>query len=65
VITFTDHYSRFAFAWPLTAMLLWPLESFLGSSPRLPYLRQFVLTDNGSEFMKQFDEEIRRMHNHH
>ena len=30
-----------------------------------PYPLQSVLTDNGSEFMKHFDEEIRRLHKTH
>src|ERR687897_3049776 len=30
-----------------------------------PYPLQCVLTDNGSEFMKHFDEEIRRLHKTH
>jgi transposase InsO family protein len=62
VITFTDHYSRFAFAWATQSHAsLAAREFFELVSEVFPYPLQTVLTDNGSEFMKHFDEEIRRL----
>lgn len=63
VITFTDVYSRFAVAWATTshaslaAKEFFDLVSFL-----FPFPLANVLTDNGSEFMKHFDAELRRLH---
>lgn len=66
VITFTDHYSRFAFAWATQSHAsLAAREFFEIVAEVFPYPLQSVLTDNGSEFMKHFDEEIRRLHKNH
>ena len=66
VITFTDHYSRFAFAWATHSHAsLAAREFFAILTDVFPYPLQSVLTDNGSEFMKHFDEEIRRLHKTH
>jgi transposase InsO family protein len=66
VITFTDHYSRFAFAWATHSHAsLAAREFFAIVTDVFPYPLQSVLTDNGSEFMKHFDEEIRRLHKTH
>lgn len=66
VITFTDVYSRWSFAWATTshasmaAKELFDLVTFL-----FPFPLEHILTDNGSEFMKHFDTEIRRLHQVH
>ena len=66
VITFTDHYSRFAFAWATQSHASLAAREFFGFVTEVfPYPLQSVLTDNGSEFMKHFDEEIRRLHKNH
>jgi transposase InsO family protein len=66
VITFTDHYSRFAFAWATHSHAsLAAREFFAIVTDVFPYPLQSVLTDNGSEFMKHFDQEIRRLHKTH
>ena len=66
VITFTDHYSRFSFAWATHSHAsLAATEFFNLVTEVFPYPLQSVLTDNGSEFMKHFDEELRRLHKNH
>ena len=66
VITFTDHYSRFAFAWATQSHASLAAREFFGIVAEVfPYPLQSVLTDNGSEFMKHFDEELRRLHKNH
>lgn len=66
VITFTDHYSRFAFAWATPSHASVAAREFFEIVTEVfPYPLQSVLTDNGSEFMKHFDEEIRRLHKNH
>ena len=66
VITFTDVYSRWSFAWAtrshasLAAKEFFELVTFL-----FPFPLEFILTDNGSEFMKSFDAEVRRLHKIH
>jgi IS30 family transposase len=62
VITFTDHYSRFAFACRAS---LAAREFFGIVTEVFRYLLQSVLTDNGSEFMRHFDLELRRLHKNH
>jgi len=66
VITFTDHYSRFAFAWATRSHASLAAREFFGIVTEVfPYPLHSVLTDNGCEFMKHFDEEIRRLHKNH
>lgn len=66
IITFTDVYSRWSFAWATTshgsqaAKEFFDLVTFL-----FPFPLEFILTDNGSEFMKRFTEEVRRLHKIH
>lgn len=62
VITMTDIYSRFSLAFCTTshgsrvAMIFFQsIQAFF------PYKIEYVLTDNGSEFMKRFDEELRKL----
>lgn len=66
VITFTDVYGRFSFAWATTSHASQAAKEFLDLITFIfPFPLQHVLTDNGSEFMKHFDTEIRRLHRIH
>ncbi len=61
-ITFTDVYSRFCFAWASHSHGSEAArEVYRVVSEVFPYPLQYVLTDNGSEFMKHFDGELRRL----
>lgn len=66
VLTFTDLHSRFSLAMAtrshasLAAKEFFDLVKFL-----FPFELTHVLTDNGSEFMKHFDTEIRSLHKEH
>ena len=63
VITFEDLFTRFSFAWETTSHASEAAkEFFLLCLKVFPFPIAFVLTDNGSEFMKHFDEELRRLH---
>ena len=63
VITFTDLASRFSLAWATRSHASQAAKEFFDLTTFLfPFSLQYVLTDNGSEFMKQFDQEIRRLH---
>jgi len=63
VITFEDLYTRFSFAWETTSHASFAAkEFFLLCLKVFPFPIAFVLTDNGSEFMKHFDEELRCLH---
>lgn len=63
VITFTDVYSRFSLAWATTSHASQAAAEFFALVQRLfPFPLAFVLTDNGSEFLKRFDEALRRLH---
>lgn len=66
VITVVDLYSRFAFAHVTTSHASLAAKEFFGRIREMfPYEIEHVLTDNGSEFMKRFDEEMRRLHLRH
>lgn len=66
VMSFADLYSRFSFAFSTTshasaaAKEVFDMVRFL-----FPFELKYILTDNGSEFMKHFDAEIRRLHKEH
>lgn len=63
IVTFTDTYSRFAFAVATASHGSQAAkEVFDAVRSVFPYPLEYVLTDNGSEFMKDFDAEIRRLH---
>ena len=63
VITFEDLYTRFCFAWETTSHASLAAKEFFTLCLKVfPFPIAFVLTDNGSEFMKHFDEELRRLH---
>jgi len=66
VVTFTDVFSRFTFAYATTNHgSMAARECFRLVTTVFPYRLENVLTDNGSEFMKHFDEELRRLHKVH
>lgn len=63
VITFEDLFTRFSFAWEATSHASEAAkEFFLLCLKVFPFPIAYVLTDNGSEFMRHFDEELRRLH---
>jgi len=63
VITFEDIYARFSFAWATTSHASLAAKEFFDYCRMVfPFPFAFVLTDNGSEFKKQFAEELKRLH---
>lgn len=65
VITFEDIYTRFSFAWGTKSHASLAAKEFFDLCQKVfPYSFNFlyVLTDNGSEFKKHFDEELRKQH---
>ena len=66
IITFTDVYSRFSFAWATNSHASLAAKDFFEHiGVVFPFPLEYVLTDNGSEFMKHFDADIRRLHMTH
>lgn len=66
VITFTDVFSRFSLAWATTSHASKAAKEFFDLTTFLfPFPLQYVLTDNGSEFKKHFDIELRLLHKQH
>ena len=65
VITFEDIHTRFAFAWATKSHASLAAKEFFNLCQKafpFPFEFQHVLTDNGSEFKKHFDQELRRLH---
>lgn len=63
VITFTDLASRFSLAWAGTSHASKAAQEFFDLTRFLfPFRLSYVLTDNGSEFLKHFDEALRELH---
>jgi transposase InsO family protein len=63
VITFEDIYTRFGFAWGTKSHASLAAKEFFDLCLLVfPYPITFVLTDNGSEFKKHFNEELIRLH---
>ena len=63
VITFEDIFTRFSFAWATSSHASAAAKEFFDLCLKVfPFPITFVLTDNGSEFMKHFDAELRRLH---
>jgi len=61
VITATDVYSRFSFAYGTKSHASREAaQVFRAVAEAFPYAVRFALTDNGSEFMKEFEEELKR-----
>lgn len=66
VITFTDVYSRWSFAWATTSHASLAAKEFFELVTFLfPFPLEYILTDNGSEFAKHFAEEVKRLHKTH
>ncbi len=66
VITFTDVYSRFSLAWATNSHASMAAKEFFEMVKFLfPFKLDYVLTDNGSEFMKHFDEAVKKLHSVH
>lgn len=63
VLTFTDVYSRFALAWATKSHASQAAKEFFELVKFIfPFPFTYILTDNGSEFMKEFQKEIERLH---
>ena len=65
VITFEDIFTRLSFAWATTSHASKAASEFFSICLKafpFPLDFQRVLTDNGSEFKKHFDMELRRLH---
>lgn len=63
VITFSDIYTRFSFAWATNSHASLAAKEFFNYCCLVfPYPMTFVLTDNGSEFKKHFNSELIKLH---
>jgi transposase InsO family protein len=63
VITFEDIYTRFAFAWSTSSHASLAAKEFFNICINIfPYPIVFVLTDNGSEFKKYFNEALNELY---
>lgn len=63
VITFEDIHTRFGFAWAMSSHASLAAKEFFDICIKIfPYPIALVLTDNGSEFKKHFNEELFRLH---
>ncbi len=63
VITFEDIYTRFGFAWATNSHASLAAKKFFDYCLKVfPFPFSFILTDNGSEFMKHFAKELERLH---
>jgi transposase InsO family protein len=66
IITFVDLYSRFTLAYATTSHASRAAAEFFTLVKDLfPCKLEYVLTDNGSEFMKDFDVTLRQLHATH
>lgn len=66
IITFEDIYTRFSFAWATNSHCSKAAQEFFEKCQKaFPFPLQYVLTDNGSEFKKHFDEELKKLHINH
>ena len=63
VITFEDIYTRFGFAWSTKSHASLAAKEFFNYCIKVfPFSFNFVLTDNGSEFKKHFNQEMNKLH---
>ena len=63
VITFEDIHTRFAFAWGTTSHASMAVQEFFDYCRIVfPHPFAYVLTDNGSEFMKHFSQKLNELH---
>ena len=66
IVTFTDTFSHFSFAWATKSHASKAAEEvFFLASLLFPCPMTYVLTDNGSEFMKHFSGALRTLHKTH
>ena len=63
VISFEDIYTRFGFAWSTKSHASQAATEFFQLCLKIfPFPIQFVLTDNGSEFAKEFSKKLKELH---
>ncbi len=63
VITFEDVFTRFSFAWSTNCHASKAAQEFFRHCCLVfPYPIEYVLTDNGSEFKKHFNQELNKLH---
>ena len=63
IITFEDVYTRFGFAWGTKSHASQAAKEFFELCLKIfPFPIDFVLTDNGSEFAKEFSKKLRELH---
>jgi transposase InsO family protein len=63
VISFEDIYTRFGFAWSTKSHASQAAAEFFELCLKIfPFPIAFVLTDNGSEFAKEFSKKIKELH---
>jgi len=63
IITFEDIYTRFCFAWSTRSHASKAAAEFFDLCLKVfPFPIRFVLTDNGSEFAKDFSKRLKRLH---
>lgn len=63
VITFEDIYTRFSFAWSTKSHASKAAKEFFELCLKIfPFPIDFVLTDNGSEFAKEFSQRLKQLH---
>jgi hypothetical protein len=63
LITFEDIYTRFTFAWSTKSHASLAAKEFFELCLKIfPFPIEFVLTDNGSEFAKEFAEAMKQLH---
>ena len=63
LITFEDIHTRFSFAWATTSHASLAAKEFFERCRMVfPHPFVFVLTDNGSEFMKHFSQKLNELH---
>ena len=63
VISFEDIYTRFGFAWSTKSHASEAAVEFFELCLKIfPFPIEFVLTDNGSEFAKEFSKKLRELH---
>jgi transposase InsO family protein len=63
IITFEDIYTRFTFAWSTNSHASAAAKEFFKLCLKIfPFPIKFVLTDNGSEFAKEFSAALKQLH---
>jgi transposase InsO family protein len=63
IISFEDIYTRFGFAWATKSHASKAATEFFELCQRVfPFPITFVLTDNGSEFQKDFEKKLKELH---